>query len=332
MVRYTVLSSGSKGNAAVLTAGRTRLLIDAGLSCRELFRRMKLVDEDPATLNAILITHEHSDHINGLAVTARKLGIPVFFTEATHRAWVRQLTPRRRISYAQWIEEQRRLKQQAKADTLAAPAFHEPALDGDAASDEAYDAEEEAAEELEAEHGVGKIPTRAEDPTWLPAVEHFTAGEPFTFGDAAIRPFTIPHDAADPVGFVFETEGLRMAVATDLGYMPPNVKAELRALDLLHIESNHDRDMLRDGPYPWAVKQRVLSRVGHLSNDSTADFLASEYDGSATFVILAHLSECNNLPELARIAAEHALERHAGLIANHLLIAQQHEPLNPILF
>ena len=93
MVRFTVLASGSKGNCTVLSGGRTRILVDAGLSCRELFRRMKLAGEDPATLDAIVITHEHSDHVNGLAVTARKLGIPVYFTEATHRAWMRWLSP-----------------------------------------------------------------------------------------------------------------------------------------------------------------------------------------------------------------------------------------------
>jgi len=109
MVRFTVLASGSKGNSAIVSScpsgasergstACTRILIDAGLSCRELFRRMRLVGEDPATLDAILITHEHQDHINGLAVTARKLGIPVYFTEATHRAWVRQVTPQKRIS------------------------------------------------------------------------------------------------------------------------------------------------------------------------------------------------------------------------------------------
>ncbi len=338
MVRFTVLSSGSKGNSAVLTAGRTRILIDAGLSCRELFRRMTIAGEDPTTLSAILITHEHSDHINGLAVTARKLNIPVFFTEPTHRAWVRQLTPKRRITYAQWLEDQQRLKQQAEADTQAASAFNESALSIDAATDEAYDAEAEAAEVLadspqpDSEPDLNKIPSRAEDPSWLPSVEYFAPGSHFTLGDATVRPFTIPHDAADPVGFVFESEGIRLAVATDLGYIPPNVKQELRSLDLLHIESNHDLDMLRDGPYPWNVKQRVLSRVGHLSNNSTSEFLANEYDGQASYVILAHLSECNNLPELARIAAEQALQNHASLIANRLLIAYQHEPLESIHF
>ena len=99
MVRFTVLASGSKGNATVVSGGRTRILVDAGLSCREIFRRMKLAGEDPETIDAIIITHEHVDHVNGLAVTARKLGIPVYFTEATHRAWMRWLIPRRQMTY-----------------------------------------------------------------------------------------------------------------------------------------------------------------------------------------------------------------------------------------
>ena len=169
-------------------------------------------------------------------------------------------------------------------------------------------------------------------PTWLPAVEYFRAGEPFEIGDIAVSPFTIPHDAADPVGFVFRAEGVRMAFATDLGYIPPNVKAQLKGVDLLLLESNHDLEMLRDGPYPWAVKQRVLSRVGHLSNEAAAEFLENGYDGQAAYVILAHLSESNNLPELARVAAERALVGRASLLANRLLLAAQHEPLSAINF
>jgi phosphoribosyl 1,2-cyclic phosphodiesterase len=134
------------------------------------------------------------------------------------------------------------------------------------------------------------------------------------------------------VGFVFRAEGVRMAFATDLGYIPPNVKAQLRGLDLLLLESNHDLEMLRDGPYPWAVKQRVLSRVGHLSNEAAAAFLEDGYDGQAAYVILAHLSESNNLPELARITAERALVGRASLLANRLLLASQQEPLSPIAF
>src|SRR5271170_6055242 len=108
MMRMTVLASGSKGNCMVVSSSRTRILVDAGLSCRELFKRMRAAGEDPATLDAILITHEHQDHVHGLAATARKLGIPVYFTEATHRAWIRWMTPQKRMTYAGWLEQRRR--------------------------------------------------------------------------------------------------------------------------------------------------------------------------------------------------------------------------------
>jgi len=123
-----------------------------------------------------------------------------------------------------------------------------------------------------------------------------------------------------------------MGFATDLGYITPNVKQQLKDLDLLLLESNHDLEMLRDGPYPWSVKQRVLSRVGHLSNDAASEFLSTAYDGQATYVILAHLSENNNLPELARVSAERALLGRASLLANRLLLAEQSQPLAPIVF
>ena len=117
------------------------------------------------------------------------------------------------------------------------------------------------------------------DPCRLPGVEYFQAGNGFSVGDIAVSSFTIPHDAADPVGFVFEVEGIRVGLATDLGYVPPNVQQRLKGCDVLMIESNHDLEMLRDGPYPWSVKQRVMSRVGHLSNDAAAGFLEKNYDG-----------------------------------------------------
>jgi phosphoribosyl 1,2-cyclic phosphodiesterase len=303
MVRFTVLSSGSKGNATVVSGGGTRILVDAGLSCREIFRRMKLAGEDPAALDAILITHEHVDHINGLAVTARKLGIPVYFTEATHRAWMRMLTPKQTMTYGQWLEQQ---KQRSEI------------------RDQRSEAECAAGEVEKAES--------KKDPTSLPSVAYFAAGEAFQVGDICVSPFTIPHDAVDPVGFVFQAEGVRMALATDLGYMPPNVKACLKNVDLLMLESNHDLEMLRDGPYPWQVKQRVLSRVGHLSNDAAAGFLEGEYDGRATYVVLGHLSESNNMPELARLCAERALSGRGSLLGNRLLLAAQHEPMVPIEF
>jgi phosphoribosyl 1,2-cyclic phosphodiesterase len=343
MVRFTVLASGSKGNCTVVTGGRTRILVDAGLSCRELFRRMRLAGEEPETLDAIVITHEHQDHINGLAVTARKLGIPVYFTEGTHRAWMRWLTPRRQMTCAQWLERCRKQAAERQAEAEAVGDEGEPdeadllAESGLADSGPVSPGRlETAAAEARAE-AAGADPalttsTRQKDPTWLPAVEYFQAGQPFEIGDIAISPFTIPHDAADPVGFVFRAEGVRMAFATDLGYIPPNVKAQLKGADLLLLESNHDLEMLRDGPYPWPVKQRVLSRVGHLSNEAAAEFLENGYDGQAAYVILAHLSESNNLPELARVTAERALNGRASLLANRLLLAAQHEPLSAIHF
>ena len=156
------------------------------------------------------------------------------------------------------------------------------------------------------------------------------AGAGFCIGDIAITPFTIPHDAADPVGFVLEAEGIRVGIATDLGYMPANVSQQLRRCDIVMLESNHDLDMLRDGPYPWSVKQRVLSRVGHLSNAAAAEFLEKGYDGQAAYVVLAHLSESNNMPELARVAAEFALRDRMNLLANKLVLARQHEPTDSL--
>jgi len=337
MVRFTVLASGSKGNSTVVTGGHTRILVDAGLSCRELLKRMALAGEDPATLDAILVTHEHQDHINGLGVTARKLGIPVYFTEATHRAWVRWLTPRRQMTYAQWLEQCRRQAAERQAEAQAAECAGddaeneaETATDADAGIPAEAAAIDTTSADATSKEPEAKNDKEKPDPSWLPAVEYFVSGRPFRIGDIGVSPFTIPHDASDPVGFVFEAEGARMALATDLGYMPPNVKAQLKKLDLLMLESNHDLEMLRDGPYPWQVKQRVLSRVGHLSNDAAAEFLASGYDGQATYVILGHLSESNNLPELARVAAERALSNHASLLANRLTLAVQDQPLSPI--
>jgi phosphoribosyl 1,2-cyclic phosphodiesterase len=304
---------------------------------------MRLVGEEPETLDAILITHEHSDHVNGLAVTARKLGIPVYFTEGTHRAWMRWLSPRRQMTYEQWLEQTRRqaAERQAEAEVSASDEGEPDETD----EAEAFDAEPVPvspspgeASELELATGTAfeqdssRPPSRKEDPSWLPGLEYFAAGEPFEIGDVAISPFTVPHDAADPVGFVFGAEGVRMGFATDLGYVPPNVRAQLQGLDLLLLESNHDLEMLRDGPYPWAVKQRVLSRVGHLSNEAAAEFLEGGYDGQAAYVILAHLSESNNLPELVQVTAERALLGRASLLANKLLLAMQHEPLSSIYF
>jgi phosphoribosyl 1,2-cyclic phosphodiesterase len=352
MMRMTVLASGSKGNSTVISSSRTRVLVDAGLSCRELLKRMSIAGEDPAQLNAILITHEHQNHIAGLSVLARRLNIPVFFTEPTHRAWVRMLTPRTTMTYAKWLDHVQREKE-ARAAAVAANvpnsdlagqlaeesriisgiAAEAAALShSDARSDDSNPIPElpmDPEEDLcapESQQSAAQKP----DPTYLPAVEYFHSGTRFSIGDIDITPFTIPHDAADPCGFVFESEGIRMALATDLGYMPPNVKAALKRIDVLLLESNHDLEMLRDGPYPWSVKQRVLSRVGHLSNHATAEFLQKDYDGGASWIVLGHLSESNNAPELARLSAEQALGSQRTLLGNRVLLAHQETPLEPI--
>jgi phosphoribosyl 1,2-cyclic phosphodiesterase len=260
-VRLTVLASGSKGNSAVIASSRTRLLVDAGLSCRETLKRMSTAGEDPQALTGILISHEHSDHVAGLRVLARKLKVPVYMTAATNEMWARQCG-----------------KQETHLDRL----------------------------------------------------EPFSSGNSFQIGDIQVTPFTIPHDAADPVAFAFRVEGVKLAIVTDLGYMPASVRDNIRDSDLLMVESNHDLEMLRIGRYPWSVKQRVMSRVGHLSNAALAEFFASDYDGNAAFVVLAHLSEENNHPEIARDAAERALAPRRSLLRNRLMLASQGQVLEPI--
>jgi len=168
----------------------------------------------------------------------------------------------------------------------------------------------------------------------LRGVETIHAGQRFCIGDIEVHAFAIPHDAADPIGFTFRAGGLKLALVTDLGYMPQLVKVHLRDADCLVLESNHDLDMLKVGPYPWVVKQRVLSRTGHLSNHAVSEYLADPdgFDARARFLVLAHLSLENNNPDLARLSAEEALNCRPAECAftGELLIANQHEPLKPL--
>ncbi len=263
-VSVSLLASGSRGNCAIVASSCTRILVDAGISCRETFKRMRGLGEDPHSLSAVLITHEHSDHVYGLRVLARKVRTPIFMTGASHQAWAKSVR-----------------------DT---------------------DGERPKLEKLEV----------------------FFSGKTFQIGDIAVTPFTIPHDAADPVGFTFRAEGVKVGFVTDLGYVPASVCDNLRRCDLLVMESNHDLEMLRGGPYPWSVKQRVMSRVGHLSNEALAEFFANDYDAEAAYVVLAHLSEQNNHPEIARAAAEKALVPRQNLLRNRVMLATQSEPMEPI--
>ena len=245
-----MLASGSTGNCALIATDTTRLLVDAGLSFRELTRRLSLIDEQPERLTGILITHEHSDHVSGLATLARRAKVPIYMTWLT--------APR-----LEWNE-------------------------------------------------------------WTPTIETFQAGARIAIGDIEIDSFTIPHDAADPVGFCFHANGVKIGLVTDLGYMPASVKFHLRGVQVLLLESNHDIEMLKVGPYPWSVKQRVMSRVGHLSNDVMCDFLLEDFDGPTENLILGHLSEHNNHPEIVRMMANQAMEKRG--IRTHLEIASQKQP------
>ena len=245
-----MLASGSSGNAALVSTGRTRLLVDAGLSRRELKRRLAVVGEEFERIGAILISHEHSDHVSGLPVIAKSLRVPVFLTR------------------------------------LAAPAI---CWNG-----------------------------------YEPRLETFQAGACVTVGDIEIDTFTIPHDAADPVAFCFRSQGLKAGLVTDLGYIPDSIKFHLRGVDLLILESNHDLEMLKVGPYPWAVKQRVMSRNSHLSNDAVAEFIVADLDSGVRTLVLGHLSEHNNHPEIARLSASQALAGRG--LATRLVIAGHREP------
>lgn len=139
------------------------------------------------------------------------------------------------------------------------------------------------------------------------------AGDSFDVYGIQFTGFAIPHDAADPLGFVIEKDGIKIGIALDLGYLSNLVLERLKGCDGIIIESNHDVRMLKAGPYPWALKQRVMSRRGHLSNDSVANFLENDFDGNAAHVILAHLSKQNNLPELALLSAQRALEARSRI-------------------
>jgi phosphoribosyl 1,2-cyclic phosphodiesterase len=168
----------------------------------------------------------------------------------------------------------------------------------------------------------------------LRGVESIRTGQRFSIGDIDVHAFAIPHDAADPIGFTFRSNGAKLALVTDLGYMPELVKVHLRDADCLVLESNHDLEMLKVGPYPWVVKQRVLSRTGHLSNHAVSEYLCDPegFDAHARYLVLAHLSEENNNPFAARISAEEALNRRPADCAftGELLLASQHVPLKPL--
>lgn len=227
------LASGSSGNCILVRNGGTAIIIDAGLGIRTLVPILGSAGVDAADLSAILITHEHSDHIAGAVSLARRHRVPII----------------------------------ANADTLAA-------IEG-------------------AEH----VPHRVLD-----------IGEEMALDGLLIRPFPISHDAVQPVGYHVSNSSATVCIATDTGIITPEMREAATEADLLIVESNHDSEMLRIGPYPWYLKQRISSDVGHLSNETAARLLMDIADSGRTLTVwLAHLSKTNNSPRVAFNTVREAL-------------------------
>jgi phosphoribosyl 1,2-cyclic phosphodiesterase len=252
-MKVCLLASGSKGNSLLVGSGRSWLLIDAGLSTRELCRRLASVNVSPEDLAAVLVTHEHIDHIRGLGLLSRRYGLPVY-------------------------------------------------LHHDAA-------------------------TALADSQQLNRVVEFETDRIFDIGNLGITAFPVAHDAQAPVGFTISDSSGKVGIATDLGIATRLVAEELCRCQTLVLESNHDEEMLRDGPYPWPLKQRIKGNHGHLSNHDSAGLLETLCWEGLENVFLAHLSETNNHPELARKAAEQALSRQERC-RPRLLIGRQDQPTN----
>lgn len=230
-LRVCVLASGSSGNCIHVESATTALLIDAGISARETLRRLEAAGLDPAKLRAICVSHEHTDHVAGIAQLHKKLGLKLY----------------------------------ANGDTARAIRGGE-ALD------------------------------------W----NLFTDGCPFTVGDIEILPFPLPHDAFAPVGFVLACGPARLGIATDLGMPTQLARERLRGCQLLVLEANHDETLVHSSFRPWSLKQRILGRQGHLSNETAAALLADVAGDTLRHVFLAHLSkECNNLELALHIVRTH---------------------------
>ncbi len=236
MMRYCSLFSGSSGNCTYIAVKNGGVLVDTGVSAKRIGQALDEREIDPRSIKAVLVTHEHTDHVAGLRVLCKRYGWPVLASAGTLDA----------LAQSGCVTEEQRLY----------------------------------------------------------AV---TAGKPFAIGDLKITPFATPHDSRASLGFRFDADDRAMAVATDMGYMTPEVMTYLCGCQLLHIESNHDPVMLHNGPYPYPLKMRILSDRGHLSNDACAAVLPELVQAGATRIALAHLSAHNNTPQLAERTARDAL-------------------------
>lgn len=238
MLSATIIASSSSGNCTLVRSAQTSILVDAGISARRITAALADAGVDPASLDGILITHEHCDHVGGLPVFLKRFGIPVFCNSATAAA---------------------------------------------AAIDPRY-------------------------------VRSFLTRTAFSLGDIAIETFEVPHDAADPVGFTLRSGGASLGFVTDLGYPTAAIRERIRGVHTLLVEANHDERLLQnDLKRPWAVKQRIMSRHGHLSNDAAARLVAEIAGDGLRRVVLGHLSRDCNTPDLALAAISNQLALAAGI-------------------
>ncbi len=254
MLRISVLGSGSAGNSAVIFTDETRLLVDAGLSARQLNRRLELVGVDPGSLDGILITHEHVDHVCGLDVFCRSVDAPLYSNAATR-------------------------------EVMVTGPLREPK-------------------------------------TW----RLVSTGGKFVVGDIQIQTFPVAHDATEPMGFTFRDHESAIGVLSDGGYVTNLMRNHLRDMNTLFIEANYDGVLLQnDSKRPWATKQRILSRHGHLSNDQAATLVEELVHEGLASVILGHLSQDCNEPELAVAVMRETLRRR-GREEIDVCCAEQREP------
>lgn len=276
-MRFTVLGSGSTGNAVLISSEKTNVLVDAGMSAREILRRLGEVGVGHTQLDGILITHEHGDHAGGLRVLMSSVDCPVFISRPTEDSYY---------------------------DTRAG------GQNGDSESSKRRAALRDRTVEIES--------TRE-----------------FRIGDIDFEPFSVPHDAADNFGFAAKKDGVKVATLMDFGHITDLIKQKLAGCDAIVVESNHSRDMLRAcSVYTWDLKQRIMSRTGHLSNEDLSDWLQNDFDGMARHVVLAHLSQRANEPHLARLTAETALAMRSPLFRaeTKITISHHRQPTDWISF
>ncbi|MFL5624321.1 MAG: MBL fold metallo-hydrolase [Ktedonobacteraceae bacterium] len=284
-MRVTSLGSGSSGNALLVEAGprgRTKLLIDAGLAPRLLIERLRQTGTQPSQLQGILITHEHGDHISGLPGLMRRYAIPAITAPPTLKAIEKSL------SEGAWSEDW--------AATI------EPAMPT-----------------LDIENGA----SASVDISLLSALARpLEIGAHSVVGDIEVVSFPIPHDAVAPCGYLLSAGGCRVCIVTDSGEVTPTMLAMMAHADLLILESNHDRARLLRGPYPYHLKQRILSPTGHLSNDQACEAVLRTWrTDSVRWLWLAHLSRTNNTPKLAFTSMQNNLAAaNANLAQIHISV------------